>query len=250
MPAPVAWRRHAGYSGNDIPPIVPPAGIPYDWWDPDLNAYSDLGTTLQTANNGPIQQINTQTLTGNNITNSGSSVRPLLQTGAINGHSGVLFNGSSQYLTKVFASDLGTDYTFVMAVNLVSWTLYDCLWGDTTNGQPTLIMNSSSPEVQFITADIGSGAPQVSPTIGSWVILSWQRELASPYNKSMQLNLNGAVTDQGQDFDLAGVVFGGRAGPSAYSNIEIGRVALYNSLLGSSAWAAAIQSFGTYYALF
>lgn len=227
--------------------IVPPAKSPFDWWDPDLNAYTDAGLTPAVTNNDPVQQINSQTLTGHNLLNTGGTVRPLLKTGALNGHSGILFDGTNDYI-QAATIPLTTDISLILAVNQIAWANLKTIFCDTSNAQPNLTQITTSPNVAAFST-VGTGAVVTGASIGTWVVLSarWQRTGSA----TLRVNLGTRSTQTGvTNGALAGVLLGAFLGLGNNSNVEIGRVALYNSYLSDADETIATQSFGTYYGLF
>lgn len=228
-------------------PVVPPAKSPFDWWDPDLSTFQDTGTTPAIANNDPVRQINSQTGTGHNLLNTGSTVRPLLKTGALNGHSGVLFDGVNDYI-QATAIPLTTDISLIMAINQVTWGNLRTIFCDTTNAQPNLTQLTPTPNIDLFPM-IGAAAVVTGATLGTWVILSarWQRSGSI----SLRVNLGTRATQTGAtNSAMTGVLLGCFLGLGNFVNIELGRVALYNSFLSDADETIATQSFGTYYGLF
>lgn len=226
---------------------VPVPPTPYDMWDPDVQAYQDTGLTPAVLNNDPVRQVTSQSGTGHNLLNTGGSVRPLLQTSAINGHSSILYDGVNDYI-EAGAAPLTTDVTLIFAIKQVSWTNFATIFCDTSNAQPNVTQITSTPNVSLFSTT-GTGAANAGAAVGTWVVVSakWQRTGSC----SLRVNLGTRSVQTGVTNNaLAGVLFGAFLGHGNNSNIELGRISLFNSYLSSGDEDLAMQVFGTYYGLF
>lgn len=241
MPTPIAGRRRSGYSGGTNPP--PPNEI----WDPGLQAYQDTGhTTAAIANNDPIAYLTSQTGTTHDMTNSGGSQRPLLQTNSLNGHSTMIFNGSSNLLQAAWTI-ADAPITIIMAMNMVTWVSNAFIANDQFN-LIELLQNPSSPGVAAYNAS--QHVNNSGFVLGQWAILGFRINAGASGVMSLWNNLN-AVEGAGNFFGpAAGFSFGATYGGGGYSNVGLGRIYMWNSFLNNTNFQGWIQSFGAYYGLF
>lgn len=215
---------------------------PLDWWDPDLGAYQDTGkTTAAIANNDPIACLVGQTGSYGDLTNTAGTVRPLLKTNAVNGHSSILFDGSNDYLSKTAAR--AKPCMIIFALKMVTWTLLDEIFGNTSAARGRLIQHSTSPNIRLQLNALGT--EQSSPGLGTWGIVSL-RFGSGTNSASFRLNNNARVTQDDTTGNFEGLSFG-KAYNLAPSNVEIGRMALYAGDIGQTDEDTIMSSFMTYY---
>ena len=121
-------------------PFDPLTLSPHAWFRGDLGTYQDLGVTVASADNDPVRQWSDQSGNGRNFSNAGSTVRPLLKLGILNGQPILRFDGVNDVFTSAAAiSNFITNSAFVFygVVAIIDSTstssdasLNAMVWGD------------------------------------------------------------------------------------------------------------------------
>jgi hypothetical protein len=235
----------AGPTSGYVPPPIT-SGLVLDVRS-HLDTYQNTSfTTPAVADTDPIDGWKDQSGNANHLLGTGTTTRPLLKTGQVNGKPSVRFDGSNDKLKALFTL---TVFNIFCIIKQISWTSgRNLMSGGTVDNFSLLQLPTASPNIQLWNGSSSSGT-NTGLTVGTWFHLEVQFSAASAI--FTKVNAVAAVTGSGGgNATHGGINIGNHNNGTAFANVEFAALLVYNTSLSSGDATLVRNYLNSIYAVF